>query len=153
MVSVLYDIVNTFGEGTIVGKVYRIGQLADVAHVSKRTIDYYTNLGILKAERSQSNYRYYDEAAIDTLRFIEKCKEMHMPLLEIKERIKEKKQINVDEHVSEQVEEVTKHIHRLETELSQLKLLLDELTDSQREKLSKNLSHETTALMRTLLSF
>lgn len=153
MVFVLYDIVNTFGEGTIVGKVYRIGQLADVAHVSKRTIDYYTNLGILKAERSQSNYRYYDEAAIETLRFIEKCKEMHMPLLEIKERIKEKKQINVDEHVSKQVEEVTEHIHRLETELSQLKLLLDELTDSQREKLSKNLSHEMTALMRTLLLF
>lgn len=153
MVFVLYDIVNTFGEGTIVGKVYRIGQLADVAHVSKRTIDYYTNLGILKAERSQSNYRYYDEAAIETLRFIEKCKEMHMPLLEIKERIKEKKHINVDEHVSKQVEEVTEHIHRLETDLSQLKLLLDELTDSQREKLSKHLSHETTTLMRTLLLF
>ncbi|WP_232362250.1 MerR family transcriptional regulator, partial [Bacillus thuringiensis] len=28
--------------------MYRIGQLALMAHVSKRTIDYYTNLGILK---------------------------------------------------------------------------------------------------------
>ena len=56
-----------------------------MAHVSKRTIDYYTNLGILKAERSQSNYRYYDETAFETLQFIEKCKEMHILLCEIKE--------------------------------------------------------------------
>ncbi|KEK17409.1 MerR family transcriptional regulator [Bacillus manliponensis] len=133
--------------------MYRIGQLADMAHVSKRTIDYYTNLGILKAERSQSNYRYYDEAAVETLHFIEKCKEMHMPLSEIKDRIEEKKQINVNEYVSKQVDEVTEHIHRLETELSHLKPLLDELTDAQREKLSKNLSNKTTALMRMLLLF
>ena len=52
--------------------------------MSKRTIDYYTNLGILKAERSQSNYRYYDETAFETLQFIE-VQKMHMPLCEIKE--------------------------------------------------------------------
>ncbi|MEM5672174.1 MerR family transcriptional regulator [Bacillus cereus] len=106
-----------------------------MAHVSKRTIDYYTNLGILKAERSQSNYRYYDETAFETLQFIEKCKEMHMPLCEIKEKIEEKKKLlGINEHVSKQVNEVTDHIHRLEAELTELKPLLDGLTDSQREK-------------------
>ncbi len=115
--------------------MYRIGQLALMAHVSKRTIDYYTNLGILKAERSQSNYRYYDETAFETLQFIEKCKEMHMPLCEIKEKIEEKKKLlGINEHVSKQVNEVTDHIHRLEAELTELKPLLDGLTDSQREK-------------------
>lgn len=107
-----------------------------MAHVSKRTIDYYTNLGILKAERSQSNYRYYDETAFETLQFIEKCKEMHMPLCEIKEKIEEKKKLlGINEHVSKQVNEVTDHIHRLEAELTELKPLLDGLTDSQREKI------------------
>ncbi|MGR5985382.1 MerR family transcriptional regulator [Bacillus cytotoxicus] len=134
--------------------MYRIGQLAHLAHVSKRTIDYYTNLGILKAERSQSNYRYYDETAFETLQFIEKCKEMHMPLCEIKERIEEKKKsLGINEHVSKQVNEVTEHIQRLETELTQLKPLLDGLTDSQREKISKSLSGQTTALMQTLMMF
>ncbi|MFJ8530322.1 MerR family transcriptional regulator [Bacillus pseudomycoides] len=134
--------------------MYRIGQLAHLAHVSKRTIDYYTNLGILKAERSQSNYRYYDETAFETLQFIEKCKEMHMPLCEIKERVEEKKKLlGVNEHVSKQVNEVTEHIHRLETELTQLKPLLDGLTASQREKISKSLSGQTTALMQALSMF
>ncbi|AUB63562.1 MerR family transcriptional regulator [Bacillus cereus] len=132
--------------------MYRIGQLALMAHVSKRTIDYYTNLGILKAERSQSNYRYYDETAFETLQFIEKCKEMHMPLCEIKEKIEEekKKLLGINEHVSKQVDEVTDHIHQLEVELTELKPLLDGLTDSQREKISKSLSGQTTALIQTL---
>ncbi len=150
----MYDVLNINGEGKIVGKVYRIGQLAHLAHVSKRTIDYYTNLGILKAERSQSNYRYYDETELETLQFIEKCKEMHMPLCEIKERIEERKKLlGINEHVSKQMNEVTNHIHRLETELTQLKPLLDGLTDSQREKISKSLSGQTTALIQTLILF
>lgn len=130
----LYDVSNiNKGEDRWEGVSNR--QLALMAHVSKRTIDYYTNLGILKAERSQSNYRYYDETAFETLQFIEKCKEMHMPLCEIKEKIEEKKKLlGINEHVSKQVNEVTDHIHRLEVELTELKPLLDGLTDSQREK-------------------
>ena len=57
------------------------------------------------------------------------------PLCEIKEKIEEKKKpLGINEHVSKQVNEVTDHIHRLEVELTELKPLLDELTDSQREK-------------------
>ncbi len=48
------------------------------------------------------------------------------------------------------VNEVTDHIHRLEAELTELKPLLDGLTDSQREKISKSLSGQTTALIQTL---
>ena len=46
--------------------------------------------------------------------------------------------------------EVTDHIHQLEVELTELKPLLDGLTDSQREKISKSLSGQTTALIQTL---
>ncbi|MDQ7863620.1 MerR family transcriptional regulator [Peribacillus frigoritolerans] len=31
--------------------VYRIGQLAELANVSRRTIDYYTQLGMLNYEK------------------------------------------------------------------------------------------------------
>lgn len=39
----------------------RIGDLAKATGVAKRTIDYYTNLCLLLAERSQTNYRDYGE--------------------------------------------------------------------------------------------
>ncbi len=75
-----------------------------------------------------------------------------MPLCEIKERIEERKKLlGINEHVSKQVSEVTNHIHQLEAELTQLKSLLDGLTDSQREKISKSLSGQTTTLLQTLV--
>lgn len=44
----------------------RIGELASQAGVSTRTIDYYTNLGLLvPAERSPGNFRLYDTSAIE----------------------------------------------------------------------------------------
>jgi len=43
------------------GVFYRIGELANIANVSKRTVDYYTSLGLLHAQRTKSNYRIYDE--------------------------------------------------------------------------------------------
>ena len=46
-------------------------------------------------------------------------------------KIEEKKKLlGINEHVSKQVNEVTDHIHRLEAELTELKPLLDGLTDS-----------------------
>ncbi|RKJ54475.1 MerR family transcriptional regulator, partial [Butyricicoccus sp. 1XD8-22] len=42
--------------------------------ITKRTIDYYTSLGLLEAERSSSNYRYYTSEAINRLHEIEEMK-------------------------------------------------------------------------------
>lgn len=134
--------------------MYRIGELAQIAQVSKRTIDYYTNLGLLAATRSDSNYRYYDKSALDTLRCIEKYKKLHMPLCEIKELL-EKKQSNAqdDEFIVEQVEEITKHIHQLENELVFIKPLLEDLTEDQRRALRKDLSGQASTLIKTLVLF
>lgn len=47
-------------------KLLRIGELAEQAGVSTRTIDYYTTLGLLSpAERTPGNYRLYQPDAID----------------------------------------------------------------------------------------
>ena len=43
----------------------KIGELAAKTGITKRTIDYYTTLGLLKAERSSTNYRYYQVDAIE----------------------------------------------------------------------------------------
>lgn len=68
-------------------KQYRIGEIAEKAGVSKRTIDYYTNLGLLKSVRSESNYRYYSEEAIVRLKIIGNMKSKRYSLEEIREHI------------------------------------------------------------------
>ncbi len=134
--------------------MYRIGELAEMAQVSKRTIDYYTNLGLLQAERSDSNYRYYDETALHTLRFIEQCKKMHMPLCEIKQVLQHKqKQTEENSSVLSQVDEISKHMQQLERELVNLKPLLDNMTEEQRQMMTKYLSNRMSTLVQTLLLF
>ncbi|OPX85950.1 MAG: Mercuric resistance operon regulatory protein [Pelotomaculum sp. PtaB.Bin013] len=58
-----------------------------MAGVSKRTVDYYTNLGLLEPVRSARNYRYYTEEALIRLKLIEGLKEKRLTLEEIKERL------------------------------------------------------------------
>ncbi|WP_081485669.1 MerR family transcriptional regulator [Bacillus methanolicus] len=41
--------------------MFRIGEPAVVANVTKRTIDYYTNSGLIKTECTGSNYCYYSQ--------------------------------------------------------------------------------------------
>jgi MerR family copper efflux transcriptional regulator len=125
--------------------------LAELAQVSKRTIDYYTNLGLLTAHRSDSNYRYYDASTVNILKFIEQCKKMHMPLCEIKQLL-EWKQNDVDakNSIAEQVGGISRHIHELEQELTDLKPLLNRLTEEQRQTMMKYLSGRVVTLMHTL---
>ena len=52
----------------------KIGELAEKTGITRRTIDYYTTLGLLQAERSASNYRYYSIETIEKLRLIEEKK-------------------------------------------------------------------------------
>lgn len=68
-------------------ETYRISELAELAGVTKRTVDYYTNLGLLKPDRSCSNYRYYDTLALNRLKFIVACKKQRLALSDIKDRL------------------------------------------------------------------
>nr|WP_279664487.1 MerR family transcriptional regulator [Ectobacillus ponti] len=136
------------GGGVCIGNVYRIGELAELAHVSKRTIDYYTNLGLLTAQRSQSNYRYYDEQALQTLRLIEHCKRMHMPLCEIKSLLEQRAE---SQQAPMQVEELAQLLRRIEGDLLHIQPQLRLLTAEQQEKLKRQLAPSVSALMQALL--
>lgn len=62
----------------------RIGELAAQAGVSTRTIDYYTNLGLLvPACRSGGNYRLYDPAAVERVGTIRQLESHGVSLDEI----------------------------------------------------------------------
>jgi len=135
------------------GAVYRIGEIAEIAHVSKRTIDYYTSIGLLKAERSKSNYRIYSDESLEDLKFIEECKSLHFPLDEIKRKLEMRKEKNIREsEVEKHVSSVTQLMKQLNSDLFDLIPILEKLDDEQKKKLTNNLSMLRTALMKSLLN-
>lgn len=66
----------------------QIGELAQRAGVSHRTIHYYERIGLLRpAEREGVGYRYYDEQAVQRLEKIAALKSLGLSLDEIGEVI------------------------------------------------------------------
>ncbi|TDM13384.1 MerR family transcriptional regulator [Macrococcus bovicus] len=63
----------------------KIGELAKLAGVTNRTIDYYTNMKLLDFERTTSNYRLYDVAMVDRVHQIENLKTQGKHLTEIRQ--------------------------------------------------------------------
>nr|WP_239558548.1 MerR family transcriptional regulator [Peribacillus deserti] len=122
----------------------KISEVAELANVTKRTVDYYTNQGLLKAERSASNYRYYSREAVDQIGVIERLKHEKLSLADIKKRLKEEQVENVDIH------DLKTKIQELEMDVSEIMNILEKqgLT---KETIRNNLSHESISLMQTLL--
>lgn len=123
----------------------KIGELARISNVTKRTIDHYTNVGLLNVERSASNYRYYDHSAIQRLKFIEQCKKDGMSLSEIKDFLIDKEAEEID------VLELRLKIKGLEKEVSEVLAHLDKGDLKSQEHLKKNVSHESLSLIQALL--
>jgi MerR family transcriptional regulator, copper efflux regulator len=64
----------------------RIGELAERAGMSHRTLRYYERMGLLQpAQRAESGHRYYEEGALERLRRIQQLKALDLPLEDIAE--------------------------------------------------------------------
>jgi MerR family transcriptional regulator, copper efflux regulator len=64
-----------------VSDLLRIGELAAQAGVSNRTVDYYTQLGLLRtAERTGGGFRLYDPTAVETIALIKGLEEHGLSL-------------------------------------------------------------------------
>lgn len=115
--------------------------------ITKRTIDYYTSLGLLEAERSSSNYRYYTSEAINRLHEIEEMKTNGMSLQEIKKTFEK-------EHVYEEVDiqELRLHMQNLQHEVTTLLEQMKEKEQTTQAQVKNKVSSECTALMQSLLS-
>ncbi|KON67356.1 hypothetical protein AKG34_21760 [Peribacillus butanolivorans] len=119
-----------------------------MANVTKRTVDYYTNMGLLKAERSASNYRYYSVRELERLHRIEEYKRKNLSLEDIKELF------NQDKEVSSAIEEtglqLKSKLDGLNEELREVIRLIEK--DEKNELLlKKQISHESIALIQSLL--
>ncbi|MFI8494811.1 MerR family transcriptional regulator [Peribacillus butanolivorans] len=138
----------TVGRGYIGNETLKIGELAEMANVTKRTVDYYTNMGLLKAERSASNYRYYSVRELERLHRIEEYKRKNLSLEDIKELF------NQDKEVSSVIEEtglqLKSKLGGLNEELREVIRLIEK--DEKNELLlKKQISHESIALIQSLL--
>ena len=65
---------------------FTIGELADRAGVTAKTIRYYEKIDLLlPAERGDNNYRYYTDEQVYQLRFIRRAQRLGLTLNEIKD--------------------------------------------------------------------
>ena len=71
------------GKGKAVVK--RTSEISRIAGISRRTLQFYDDEGVVKAERSENNYRLYGERALGELWEAMIYKEAGMELKEIKE--------------------------------------------------------------------
>ena len=68
---------------------YTVNRLAQISGVSKRTLRYYDEIGLLRPERVNPNgYRIYGQMQVDLLQQILFYRELGLPLEEIREIIK-----------------------------------------------------------------
>jgi len=71
----------------------QVGEVAARSRTTIRTVRYYLELGFIEAsERSPGGFYLFDEGVVDKVRFIQNLKEIGLPLKEIKELYKIRKE-------------------------------------------------------------
>lgn len=109
LLSRLRDSVSSSYEGVKVFK--KIEEVSKLSGVSKRTLQYYDDEGILPVKRSKNNYRLYDDETMERLWKILWYKEMGLDLKEIKLILEGMKQETV---IEEKVNKINYTIRVLE---------------------------------------
>lgn len=66
------------------GRNEKVNEVSRLAGVSKRTLQFYDDEGLLPAQRSKDNYRLYDDATLERLWEILVYRAMGLDLKEIK---------------------------------------------------------------------
>ncbi len=118
----------------------RIGELAKRTNCQIETIRYYEREGLLHApERTDGNYRLYQDAHVERLRFIRQCRSLDMALDEIRTLLRfcdapEKNCGEVNELLDEHIGHVARRIAELKAMEKQLKELRRQCIKAQAAK-------------------
>ena len=124
----------------------RIGKVAELSGLSSRTIDYYTNCGLLKSERSSANYRLYDRNVLDTLERIKLLKKQRMSITEISTALK----VASDDAKEPILIEVQDEIQLLQQKLTTLEELMKDAPQEEKKMIYQDLSNKMMAVMQLL---
>jgi Cd(II)/Pb(II)-responsive transcriptional regulator len=118
----------------------RIGELAIAAQSDVDTIRYYEKIGILhKPARTEGNYRYYNEAHVDRLRFVRHCRALDMTLDEVRlllqfRDVPESDCAGVNQLLDEHIGHVTERIEALTLLEKELRRLRRQCRKAQKAK-------------------
>jgi len=128
----------------------RIGELSRAAKVSRRTIDFYTRIGLLNAVRSDGNYRLYNKECVERLQLIQELKEKKFSLGEIR-KVFELAEDPDEGEVLQRVEHVRELMLTLEREIAQLKPELSQLLVKKKSVNTQLMVAQGLALAHTIL--
>lgn len=90
----------------------RVKEVSRLAGVSRRALQYYDDEGLLVAERSEHNYRLYDQKALERIWRIMIYKEMGFDLKEIK-RLLSATEVGQKKYLSSKEKEIGEKISEL----------------------------------------
>ena len=97
---------------------YRVGELAKVCGVNRRTIDFYTNQGLLKPEeRTDGGFRLYGAEALQRVRSIKALQASGLSLQQVRERLALP---NAEREVLVHAEGLRAELSRMESEVMKL---------------------------------
>jgi len=132
--------------------LYRIGELASLAKISPRTIDYYTSIGLIEpVKRSEGNYRLYTNETLIKLERIEQLKKNKLSLEEIKAVLSNWNLITEEERVSQRLVEIQMQLSKLEREVKELEPVIQQLKPRQARRLYTRLMPQTAACIEALM--
>ncbi len=108
-----------------------IGSVAEITGLPAKTIRYYEDIGLIpKAVRAENGYRYYGDADVQTLRFIQRARHLGFSVKDVGNLVtlwndKNRASADVKAMALRHIEEVEKRI----TELESIRKTLLHLTD------------------------
>lgn len=114
----------------------KIGELSKRCDCSIQTIRYYEKEGLLApAQRSEGNFRLYDQQAFQHLLFIKRCRNLDISLNEIRELI----QLKISpqrqcENINHIFDHHLQHVELKIKELNKLKIQLQDLRQNCTDK-------------------
>lgn len=107
----------------------KIGELSRVSGCSIQTIRYYEKEGLLKSpNRTEGNFRLYDEKALKELEFVKHCRSLDIPLSDIKALLDLKNRpeescSSINNLIANQLDLVNKRIKELKALKAELQIM------------------------------
>ncbi|MAR92979.1 MAG: Cd(II)/Pb(II)-responsive transcriptional regulator [Pseudomonadales bacterium] len=128
----------------------KIGELSKRTDCSIQTIRYYEREKLLSStQRSEGNFRLYDESSVEQLLFIKLCRNLDLSLSEIRQLIALKR--SPDAQCDEVNSMMDAHISQVETRIEELTQLHQQLI-SLRHRCSPERTVEQCGILQGLLS-
>ena len=101
----------------------RISEVSKLAGVSKRTLQYYDDEGVLVAERSENNHRLYDEEMLEQIWRIIVYKGLGFELKEIRQLLQGSRE-EQKEYLGLRIENIRSEIQQLNEQLELILFVL-----------------------------